>query len=119
MYYLLSTIGGESYMFYYRKFKKAQELYNSLNKDYLKLRRDYWDLVKELDSLRNQDKDIEILELKFTIEKISKELIHCKELLTKYHLHFGDECLELFKKKCSKINKRTSNNIDDEGGDLI
>ncbi len=106
-------------MFYYRKFKKAQELYNSLNKDYLKLRRDYWDLVKELDSIRNQDKDIEILELKLTIEKLSKELIQCKELLTKYHLHFGDECLEIFKKKCSKINKRTSNNIDDEGVELI
>lgn len=105
IYYLLLTIGGESYMFYYIKFKKTQEVYHSLNKDYLKLRREYWDLVKELDSIRNQDKDIESIELKLTIEKLSKELINCKELLTKYHLHFGDECFQIFQKQCLKNNK--------------
>lgn len=106
-------------MFYRKKFKKLQKLYDSLDKDYLKLHRDYWDLVKELDSLQNQDKDLKIFDSELTIKKLSKELIECKQLLTQYHLHFGDECLEMFQKKCSTINKRTLINTDnDEGIDL-
>lgn len=103
-------------MFYRKKFRKLQELYNSLNQDYLKLRRDYWSLAEELENLQNQDKDLKILDLELTIKKLSKELINCKKMLTQYHLHFGDECLELFQKKSSKINKRTSTNIDDDEG---
>ena len=40
-------------MFYRKKFRKLQELYNSLNQDYLKLRRDYWSLAEELENLQN------------------------------------------------------------------
>lgn len=68
-------------MFYRKKFRKLQELYNSLNQDYLKLRRDYWSLAEELENLQNQDKDLKILDLELTIKKLSKELINCKKIV--------------------------------------
>lgn len=107
-------------MFFYKELKEAKELFEDLKNQYLKLRKEHWELLAELERIEKQDDKIE--ELQEIINKLSKELAWKTELVTEYHLRFGDECLEIIEKKRSRIKKRTQrqrhNNEFDEGVEL-
>lgn len=105
-------------MFFYKDLKEAKELFEDLQKQYLKLRKEHWELIAELERIERQDEKIETLER--TIEKLSKELAWKTELVTEYHLRFGEECAEIIEKKRSRIKKRTSKKgtENDEGVEL-
>lgn len=93
-------------MFYLKELKETKKLLEDLKEQYLKLRKEHFELLGELDEINRQDDKIEALEN--IIEKLSKEIAYKTELLTEYHLKFGDECLEIIEKKRSRIKKRTS-----------
>ncbi|MBO3314524.1 hypothetical protein [Clostridium perfringens] len=86
-----------------------KRIYKELEEQYLKLRKEHCELLKKYE-------DFEIIEdeYKDTIEKLVKELSYKTELLSAYHLKFGEECAALIEKKCSKKNK----NNNDEGVEL-
>ena len=104
-------------MFYNKKLKELEELFNTLQEQYLKLRREHWALIKELDELERQDDKIK--ELQEIIEKLSKELEYKTWLVTQYILKYPDY-MEKLEKKRSRNNKRTlkEGNENDEGVEL-
>ena len=112
------TGGVRRNMFYLKELKETKELLKDLQQQYLKLRKEYWELLRELDEIERQDDKIE--ELERIIEKLSRELAYKTELLTDYHLRFGDECFQIIEKKRSRIKKRTSKkgSENDEGEEL-
>lgn len=74
---------------------------------YYKLRKDYFELQSRLDELSYE----KIEQLEETIEKLTKELDYSTRMLTKYHLHFPDECFEKFHKQ---VQKAITKNDDEE-----
>lgn len=104
-------------MFYNKKLKELEELFNTLQEQYLKLRREHWALIKELDELERQDDKIK--ELQEIIENLSKELEYKTWLVTQYILKYPDY-MEKLEKKRSRNNKRTlkEGNENDEGVEL-
>lgn len=104
-------------MFYNKKLKELEELFNTLQEQYLKLRREHWALIKELDELERQDDKIK--EIQEIIEKLSKELEYKTWLVTQYILKYPDY-MEKLEKKRSRNNKRTlkEGNENDEGVEL-
>ena len=104
-------------MIYNKKLKELEELFNTLQEQYLKLRREHWALIKELDELERQDDKIK--ELQEIIEKLSKELEYKTWLVTQYILKYPDY-MEKLEKKRSRNNKRTlkEGNENDEGVEL-
>lgn len=99
-------------MFYLKELRETKELFENLKEQYLKLRKEHYEVLSELDEIKRQDEKIEALE--GIIEKISKELDWKTQLVTEYHLRFGEECAEIIEKKRSTINKRTSKKHSDD-----
>ena len=93
-------------MFWWKEKNKDKELLEDFKKQYFQLRNEYWGLIAELDKIERQDEKIESLE--WIIGKLSKELEWKTELLTEYHLRFGEECAEIIKNKRLRNNKRIS-----------
>lgn len=93
-------------MFWWKERNKDKELLEDLKKQYLQLRKKYWELSAELDKIERQDEKIESLE--WIVAKLSKELEYKTWLATQYHLKFGEECAEIIEKK--HLRKRTYRN---------
>ena len=57
-------IGGiRRNMFFYKDLKEAKELFEDLKQQYLKLRREHWELLRELDEIKRQNESNEGVEL--------------------------------------------------------
>ena len=79
--------------------EKSEREYKDLEKQYLNLRKEHWELIKkyeEFDIAEEGYKDI--------IENLVKELSYKTELLSLYHLKFGEECAEMLDKRCKRKN---------------
>ena len=112
MYYLLSKIGGNTcnmfnrFLSYRLIAEENYKKYKQMEEWYLKLRQDYFALQAKLDKFNYERME----QLEETIEKLIRELNYKSDLLTKYHLYYGQEILDKFHKKVSK-----SRNNDDVG----
>lgn len=101
----------------YKSYDELLEELKIIKEEYFKIRRENLSLLDKLD-----DMEIEKEQRDELIEKTMKELAYKTELLTEYHLKFGQECLEIIEKKRSRIRKRKAKNKmgnDDEGVELI
>ncbi|ELC8349349.1 hypothetical protein QYB82_000141 [Clostridium perfringens] len=80
--------------------EKDKSMYKDLEEQYLNLRKKYWELqekYQEFDDIEDEYKD--------TIEKLAKELAYKTELLTLYHLKFGEDCIEIMERRYSRKKK--------------
>lgn len=74
---------------------------------YLKLRKEFWELLEKFDKLVEKIKELKEKQENNNelIEKLSKELAEKTRLLNQYHLDYGDEILEKIEKKTTKAKK--------------
>lgn len=89
--------------------QEATKAYKDLEEQYLMLRREHLELQE-----KHENFDIIEDSYKDTIDKLAKELAYKTELLTLYHLKFGEECAEVIEKRYSKKSK----NDDSKGVEL-
>lgn len=83
--------------------EETLKVYKDLEEQYLKLRKEYLELQEKhekFDTIEDDYKD--------TIDKLARELAYKTELLTLYHLKFGNECAELIEKRCFNKSKNDS-----------
>lgn len=92
---------------FFNKDKEFKLLLEETAKSYKDLEEQYLKLRKEHLELQDKHEKFDIIEdsYKDTIDKLAKDLAYKTELLTLYHIKFGEECAAIIEKRCSKKYK--------------
>ena len=88
-------------MFSTKELKELQKNFEDLKEEYLKLRKEHWELISQLEVLENKEMEFDRI-----LAKVTKELQEKTKLLTLILLNLGPECKELMDREDRKDEKK-------------